>query len=368
MVRKPLLIASIIVLFIASLGYLVYSNWETSVHKPLETQVTQVLATRTGFANATATQARIYAEITATAVQAVQYIQQTNTQISSYITATARPTITPTPGQSCQAQVNNEYAYLYADPGVNPNPESRTKVPLKQEVQIVGRIDDPEWLFIDWVGVRGFMQSVNLKRENYECEPQLFDLHYMAGYLDDPDWRLMLEDSFASNSYIWYTGDNEQLTTDASNSEAQLELTSYNYQQEVWTEKLANKQFNAFEVIFNADVERANIDGYLGLKFFISDEGFHEIRFNPYSCIYSVHDGESEVFNGKVDLSLCRGETIFQVRFKIDEAKNLLVTINGETQGPTKLPSLEAKSGPIRLTVSDLKVAYNYLVVTAPKE
>ena len=368
MVRKPLVIALLSALAIIAIGIWTFADWYNTELPVLETKVTQVFATKTGHFYKTATQSAIYSDKTATSDQAQRFVQQTQTQVSWYITATAVPTSTPTAGLYCQAEVISDGAYLYADPGVNPNPNSRSRLPLKGTVQIKGCLEDSEWLYIDSNGLKGFTQSFNLQKELFDCEPQSLGLHFMAGYLDDPDWRLVLEEQFAENSYIWYSRDGTQLTTSTSESEANLTVIAYGNQQEAFTEKLANKQFEAFEVIFNANVTRAGSAGYFGVKFFITDEGFKEIRFDPYYCTYSVYDGDKEIFAGSVNSSFCRGDLIFQTRFKIDEEQRLLVTVNGETQGPTEIPGLESKAGPISLTISDLRVSYNYLVVTAPKE
>lgn len=370
MVRKPICFSLAILFFIVGLGYIIHLNWEKSTLEPLQATVTKVLATKTGYSYATATQSAEYAQMTATVQQAMRYEQQTQTQVSWAITATAIPTPTPTQALFCQAQISAENAFLYSDPGINPNSDSRIRLPFKQEIQIVGRMEDTEWLFIDFEGTRGFTQNSNLNKTTPDCEPQLLDIHYMANYLDDPDWRLILEDSFATNTYLWYALDGTQFTNNISEPESMLEVSSYGTQQELSTPKISNKKFEAFEVIFNAKVIRANTSGYFGVKFFKTQDEYNEIRFNPYTCQYSVYEGDAELFTGNVDQSLCRLDTIFQVKIKVDEYKRLLITINGETQGPTELVNVTNKemSGPMSLIVNDLQVFYNYLVVTSPKE
>lgn len=373
MVKKPILLAIIIVLFIASIGYiLLYTNIFEKQIAPLQATVTKVLATRTGYAYATATQYVEYHQMTATAQQATRYEQQTQTQVSWNITATAIPTPTPTRGPSCLARVSEKFAFLYSDPGINPNENVVTSLPFQEEVQIVGIIRDKEaWGQIEFAGNRGFTQLSNLDKDDEGCSPQLLDLHYMANYLDDPDWRLFLEDTFSSNSHLWYAIDGEQINAaDPSASEAILEVTSFGALTEFSTDNIKSKEFEAFELIFNAHVIRANTRGYLGVKFFQTEEGYNELRLNPYLCTFSVYDGDAELFTGNFDQSLCFKKDDFQVRIKVDELKRLNITLNGETQGPTRIVNINKRelSGPISLIVNDLQVTYNYLVVTAPKE
>lgn len=347
-----------------------YINWDRDVRAPLEVTVTKFLATKTGHAYATATQSAEYAQMTATVQQAIRYEQQTQTQVSWVITATAIPTPTPTQAQFCSAKVATEYALLYSDPGVNPNPEAWVRLAMKQDVQIIGRMEDTEWLFIDSEGTKGFTQVSNLKKSGSDCEPQLLGIHYMANYLDDPDWRLVLEDSFMNNTYLWYAMDGTQFINDTSEPESYLEVSSYGARKEFWTDKLRDKRFEAFEVIFNAKVVRGSANGFFGVKFFIADNAYNEIRFNPYTCVYNVYEGDTELFAGNVDQSLCRLDTVYQVRIKVDEYKRIRITVNGETQGPTEIVNVTNKemSGPLSFIVNDLQVFYNYLVVTSPKE
>lgn len=370
MVRKPIGITLLILGFFAILGYMYYLTWKQETLAPLQTTVTKVLATKTGHSYATATQSAEYAQMTATVQQAIRYEEQTQTQVSWVITATAIPTPTPTQAQFCQAHVVKEDTFLYSDPGINPNPEARVRLPFKKDIQIIGRMEDTEWLFIDFDGIMGFTQGFNLERKTSDCEPQFLDIHYMANYLVDPDWRLVLEDSFATNTYLWYAMDGTQVVNDASEPESMLEVSSYGARQEFSTEKITTRKFGAFEVILNAKVVRANTTGFFGVKFFITEDGYNEIRFNPYTCVYSVFEGDTELFSGNVDQSLCRLDTVFQVRIKVDAYKRLLITINGETQGPTEIINVTNKemSGPMSLIVNDLQVFYNYLVVTSPKE
>lgn len=371
MIRRPIIISLLILCVVLGISALCYLNWKENTIAPLESTVTRVWGVKTEQANAEATQNTIYQDKTATADQALFYVQQTNTKVSWDITATAMPTPTPALVQKCMAEVIGKGAVLYKDPGVNPNPSMRTKLAAKQVVEIIGRLEDPAWLFVETEGEKGFVDSSFLRISSIGCEPELIDIHYAAGYLDNPNWRLVLEDSFARNTTVWYSPDRSmQFNNNPSVPDAALVASSYGERRELTNDQLLAKAFFAFQVNLNANVTMPNSSGYFGLRILREDGTSYEVRFKPYYCEYWVVHEDIELFSGRVDQGLCLKNHDFQVMFKLDEAHQLFVSINGEEKGPTKVFADKEidLSGKISLIVDDLLVNLNYITITAPKE
>lgn len=371
MIRRPIIISLLILIAVLAISALCYFNWKENTIAPLESTVTRVWGVKTEQAISKATQNTIYQDKTATADQALFYSQQTSTKASWDITATAMPTPTPALNQKCMAEVIGKEAVLYQEPGLNPNPSMRTKLSTKQVVEIIGKLEDPAWLYVETEGVRGFVDSSFLHVSSFGCEPELIDIHYAAGYLDNPNWRLVLEDSFARNTTVWYSPDgNMQFNINPSVPDAALIASSYGERRELTNDRLLARTFSAFQVNFNANVTMLNSGGYFGLRILREDGTNYEIHFKPYYCEYWMVFEDTELFSGRIDRSLCFKNRDYQVMFKLDESHQLFVSINGEEKGPTKIIMNEEidLSGRISLIVDNLLVNFNYITITAPKE
>ena len=371
MIRKPILYSLGIAAMILLMGFIFFTNWQENTLKPLESTSTAHWTTQTQYAYATSTRAMDYQQRTATATQALAYQRQTQTQVSWAITATAAPTSTPSLQKACPATVTNIEARLYAQPGIDPNANSSSPIPEGQPLLMDGLIEDKAWVHVNYEGKQGFTQLEYLTPENPDCQPEVFDIHFLSNYLKDRDWRLVLEDGFFRNQILWFTDEGTgQVFTDNTAPEAVLDVPAFGSRKIVSTEKLTTREFRAFETFLNLEVVKQDSKGYFGLRFFEKDGVFNELRINLYTCTYTLFENDQELFIENFDQKLCGLNEHFQIRIRVDEDSAMTITVNGETVGPMQLNvgANQQKAGSIKFVFYNVGTKLNFIVVTAPKQ
>ncbi len=370
-IRRPIWYSLVIFFIIVAMGYIFFNNWQENTLKPLESTSTAHWISQTQYAYATSTRVMDYQQRTATATQALAYQRQTQTQVSWAITATAAPTSTPMLQKTCAATVGKFEALLYAQPGIDPNTNSSSLIPSGQPLVIDGLIEDKAWVHVNYEGKQGFTQLENLTLENPDCQPEVFDIHFLSNYLIDRDWRLVLEDGFFRNQVLWFTDEGTgEVFTDTTGPEAVLDVPAFGSRKVVSTEKLTTREFRAFETILNLEVIKQDSKGYFGLRFFEKDGAFDELRINLYTCTYTLYENDRELFIENFDPQLCGLNEHFQIRIRVDEDATLTITMNGETAGPMQLNvgTNQQKAGSIKFVFYNVGTKLNFVVVTAPKQ
>lgn len=378
--RTPVYYALGISVAIILLGLAQANRYVTKVYEPTKTAMQGTFAARTALAydSLTAQSATqvIEAQQTVNSVNATALMADTirMTEVqqltqNAMSTALAQPTITPDLGSGCEAFVDGNLQLMLARPGLfNGSKNTATPLPENSLVLVDGKLRDRAWVHVKFGEQTGFMRIEALKFKDSNCKPSVADLHFLATLLDQ-GWLVLVDDTFAANQYRWARLDNnEQIRSNSSGSESVLSVPANNQDFIFSTNVLNAAQLSAFKLFTNFKTQYSSVGSYVGFRFYENKESFYQLRFYPTECSFSVYEDDNEVFTSALPIQACT-DRYYVLEMSFDADHYLELNINGVENGPIKIDDLEDGSlkGGINLSVHNLGMEFNYLVVTAPR-
>lgn len=378
--RTPVYYALVLSAVIIILGVMQANRYVTKVYEPTKTVMQGTFTARTALAHASLTAQSaaqvIEAQQTANSVMltttAVDTIRQTEIQQitqNAMSTASALPTNTPDLNTGCEAVVEGNLQVMLARPGLF-NGSKNTSIPLPENslVLVDGSLRDKAWVHVRFGGQTGFMRMDALRFKDKLCKPEVADLHFLARLLDQ-DWLVLVDDTFAANQYRWARLDNnQQIRSKISGSESVLNIPANNEELVFSTNVLTAAQLSTFKLFTNFKTLYSSAGSYVGFRFYENTGSFYQLRFFPTECSFSVYESDNEVFAAVLPVQTCIDRYyVFEMSFDASHFLNL--NINGVENGPIKIDDLNNGSlnGGINLSVRNLGMEFNYLVVTAPR-
>ncbi len=279
---------------------------------------------------------------------------------------TSTATVTPPPEQTlCDAVVQGDSRALYPVPGQGHKSFDRI-LAVGEKVKILGRLSDNGWYKVEVSGEQGWIKSASLQVTD-SCKPTIFDLHYLAGWLD-PNEDLVLEDTFATNANIWVDANSQKniLPNTLQQGESVLNISSDG---SIIVEPM-NFQTNnvaAFKLYTSFTVDNVSEQSYFGFRFRESEGNYYELLFSPLTCQVNVTDANNLIFTKQLDLKTCI-DRYYDLYISLT-SDDLEVQINGFDPILVHLqnPNGELSQGKISLVLNKMTTSLDYIVITKPK-
>jgi len=293
-------------------------------------------------------------------------------------TATHTPTDTPTPTSTptatppaavveCPASVSETGQSMFPVPG-GGQVRDAVSMPRGSVVTIIGRLEDNGWLQVRSAqGPVGWMRSDGVEPNPPTCQANIYDLSFLLGMADGR--RVIADDTLISNENAWTNAAGEPLSPVLSDyGEAQLFLNTNGLDRlRPTSPRLANVP--AFD--FATSFTRVNFfsDSYVGVRFRSSSLTYYEVRILR-NCRVGVYAVNELVFARPVDPgpNTCTDQQEDWLRLGFTADNHLSVQLNDSDVFEVVLEDdagLYAEGG-IELIVSEARVTFSYVVVTAP--
>jgi len=369
--RTPVYIALVISLFIIICGSSVAYRYVSRVYLPTMTALQDVFATGTSNAQMTANAVASVQAATQSAQAAAQVAVQTaeydksltqTAQVAIFETATAlaRPTNTPVLEPVCKATVFNT-SWMSPQPGWISQLGTAISIPENSTVEVDGRLYDSAWVHVKFNGKSGFMRNDTLAIDA-GCTPVTGDLHFLAGWVDS-NWRVLVDDSFASIKPIWGVDNSHPIFKNTDNfGETTLQASSNTQEFVFSTDSLRQPPIPAFKLFTYFTGRRLSEGGYFGVRFYGANNSLYEIRFLPRECAYSIYENNVKIYNWPFSKVSCI-DRYYVIQLAVDESHKMTLNVNGEIN-TVPINPLE---GGISFVVNNLSLEFNYIVVTAPR-
>ena len=294
-------------------------------------------------------------------------------------TATHTPTDTPTPTSTptvtppaaivdCPASVTDTGLRLFPVPG-GGQVRDAVVVPRASVVTIIGRLEDNGWVQVRSAqGEVGWMRSDGLERNPANCQPNIYDLSFLLDMTDGR--RVVADDTLISNENAWTNNAGEPLSPVLSDyGEAQLLLNTNSFDRLRPTSPRL-QSVPAFDLATSFTRVNFFSASYVGVRFRAGDLTYYEVRILR-NCRIGVYAVNELVFARPVDPgeNSCTDEQEDWLRMSFT-ADNLL-TVQFNDSDPFEVLLEDAAGlyadGGLDLVVSEARVTFSYVVVTAPQ-
>lgn len=294
-------------------------------------------------------------------------------------TATHTPTDTPTPTSTptvtppaaivdCPASVTEVGQRLYPVPGGGQMRDA-VVVPRASVVTLIGRLEDNGWLQVRSAqGDVGWMRSDGLEPNPANCQPNIYDLSFLLDMTDGR--RVVADDTLISNENGWTNDAGEPLAPVLSEfGEAQLVVNTNSFDRLRPTNPGLHA-VPAFELATSFTRVNFFSDSYVGVRFRAGDLTYYEVRILR-NCRIGVYAVNELVFARPVDPgeNTCTDEHEDWLRMSFTADNRLTVQFNDSDPFEVLLedPAGLYGGGGIELVVSEARVTFSYVVVTAPQ-
>lgn len=375
--KTPVYIALVVSAFIMLCGSGVAYRYVGGVYLPTMTALKDVFAIRTSQAQTTTSiavsvQAATQTAQTSTkaAIQTAEYEKSltyaAQTAVAQTKFALENPTNTPTPNlvPTCQAKTVNE-TWIFQQPGFTSQPGIAVYVHEDTNVIVDGRLRDQAWVHVIMGDKRGFIRRDALMFDDTNCAPVIADLHFLAGWLLEPGWGVLVDDTAFVGPTRWMMNNNQPLPTSSIGDESALHVSANTQGDAFSIEALRQAQASAFDLRTYFTAQRVGAGSYIGIRFYAKDGSYYEVRFLPYSkeCSYSIHENTTVVYSSDFSKIVCAYGT-YAIHLAVDERHNLRLVVNGAESTSVQINSLK---GGINFSVYNFVADFNYIVVTVPR-
>ncbi len=293
-------------------------------------------------------------------------------------TATHTPTNTPTPTHTptatppaavveCTGSVTETGQRLYPVPGGGQVRDAEV-LPRDSVITIIGRLEDNGWLQVRSAqGTVGWMRSDGVRPNPAACQPNIYDLSFLLGMTAGR--RVVADDTLISNENGWTNSAGEPLSPVLSSfGEAQLFLNTNDFDRLHPTSPRL-QDVPAFELATSFTRVNFFSDSYVGVRFRSSTLTYYEVRILR-NCRVGVYAVNELVFARPVDPgpNTCTDEQEDWLRLGFTADNRLTVQLNDSDTFEVLLEDEAGlyAGGGIDLIVSEARVTFSYLVVTAP--
>ena len=335
--------------------------------------------------HAVATEAEV-ATATAAIVATRVAFQPTETAIAGATqTEIARPTITPTPTNTatptstptatappsvveCPASVTDVGLRLYPVPG-GGQVRDAVVVPRASVVTIIGRLEDNGWLQVRSAqGQVGWMRSDGLAPNPPTCQANIYDISFLLGMTENA--MVVADDTLISNENGWTNSAGEPLSPVlTSYGEAQLAIQSNDLNLLHPTSQRL-QDVPVFELATSFSRVNFFSDSYVGVRFRNGGLTYYEIRVQR-NCRVGVYAVNELVFARPVDPgeNTCTDQQDDWLHMTFTADNHLTVQLNDGDPFEVLLEDEAGlySGGGLDLVVSEARVTFNYVVVTAPE-
>lgn len=299
-----------------------------------------------------------------------------NTQ-AALPTPTALPTLTPIPSPTlvptsapqqeiCDAVVQGTPRAVYPFPGLGHSLFIKL-LEVGTKIKVLGRIGDNDWYKVEINNEQGWMKSDALRVLN-SCKPTLFDLHYLANWLNQ-DETLLLEDTFSANANIWIDTESQEsiLVNTTPGGESALNIQASN-ERVITTTNPRVSDVYAFKLYTSFTVEKAKDQSSFGIRFRDSGSEYYQISLLPTSCKVDVYATSKLVYSNNMNLKTCI-DRYYDIYMVMSSDYKLSIQINGFDPISINLQDPDGRfgHGKIDLVANNIDVKLDYIVVTAPK-
>lgn len=296
---------------------------------------------------------------------------------SAIQTLTALPTITPLPSPTlvptsapqvanCDAEVQGTSRAAYPVPGQGHTSFNQI-IEAGTIVNVVGRLGDNGWYKVEIDGKSGWMKSNSLRLLN-SCRPTIFDLHYLAGWLNS-DETLILDDTFSSNANIWLDNISQEnlLINTTSQGESILNVQS-DSERIITTSNPLTSNISAFKLYTSVTADKVNDQSYFGFRFRDTGSEYIQLTFLPASCKINIYSTKKLVYSNNLDPKTCV-DRYYDIYLYMSSEYKLEIQINGFDPISINLQDPDGKytNGNIGLVANKVDLAFNYIVITSPK-
>jgi len=280
--------------------------------------------------------------------------------------ATTTSTFTPPPeGVTCLGTVaNRDDLNVYSVPS-SVMIDNSLSLEKKQEVIVIGRLQDGPWIKVNINGNERWMNSSDVEI-NQTCTPSIFDLSYLLGEAG-LSRLVLIDDTFSTNKYSWVDFNGENIyptTTNAGNDTISIDTTSsiYVYSKVTNLDFLDNYRLITSFTRYGNDKENASI----GIIFGINGDNPYTVALSS-TCQVRI-EGESNIYKKQLSSSVCSSVDNYLV---IDKAVNgeLSISINGSDPIIVILPPEYNTSlnGNIGFEITSSKAFFDYIVLTTSR-
>lgn len=379
--KEPVIIASIVSIILLVTGGMIANRYVTGVYQPTMSSLQGTLviveaqnqvAAQTQFAAETASysfsktqEAESYAVQTQEKL-ASQTADAQQTLIAFENTQAAQPTVAP-PLLSCVAVVNKD-SLLFSAPGGYFGGEPISEL---SSVTIQGKVTDSDWVRVQVNGQPEvkFMELKALTIKTGSCTLETnFGLGYLAGW-EDASWRAQVDETFASALRWSLQSSDTQIVAKKYGNEWVLPVQAYGQDVEFSTPKLRDNNLPVFKLFTYFTLKDRVKDSYISVRFADGLGTISEFRFYPYpdQCKFTINQGPGE-YSADLGPKVCF-DNRFELSIFVDTNRSQIsVTVNGVPNKNIDIPN-PSGNGPagISLSVNNLAVDFNYIVVTVPR-
>lgn len=376
------IVFTIVVLFLCWLSYSLYTpKYEQRLAYVQETRTQRSSINSTYEAISKATQDQIATrtmEVELTEVKnteiAYEYLSQTQTAFptnTATATQTATPTSTPTPTPQpemnlCPGKVvNRGDVKVYDYPNLAMVNETDYVEP-KQEISIIGRLQDDPWVLVLIDGQESWMLSSTIDLDQ-NCKPDVYDLSYLLGEAET-NRTVLIDDTFSSNQYDWIdlAGNSVFPSTDNLGND-QIQAETYGAEN-IFSQKVSSASISDFRLItsfscYGYDVNQA----YVGVAFGVNGSNLLSVGLTS-TCQLRVEKNDQILFEKNLDNSICSTSNYY-MQVERSESGELSITINASQPFYITLPPEISAGieGQIGYEVRSSNAYFDFLVLTTAR-
>ncbi len=280
-------------------------------------------------------------------------------------TFTVVPTLPPQQ-EVCDAIVQGTSRAVYPFPGLGHSLFINL-LEVGTKLKVLGRIGDNDWYKVEVNSEQGWMKSDSLRVLN-SCKPTLFDLHYLANWLNQ-DENLILEDTFSANANIWVDTESQEsiLVSTTSAGESALNIQAIN-ERVITTTNPRVSDVPEFKLYTSFTVEKASGQSSFGIRFRDSGTEYYQISLSPSTCKVDVYTTSKLVYSNNMNLKTCI-DRYYDIYMVMSSDYKLAIQINGFDPISINLQDTDGRygHGKIDLVANNIDVKLDYIVVTSPK-
>jgi hypothetical protein len=375
----PVFIGIFLSVIFLVIGFINGSNYISTRYQP-------AMATKQVMLDLLTTQTLLANNIQGTniALQSTQVAEAAQTQ-SFYAGATQTQqyneilSLTPTPTPqlvSCQAKVTDKDGAKFSDiPGYYYNPSSKVTIPSGSALTVDGYLPDSNFVHVIYNEKPGFILRDALTFSDPLCNPLKTDLYFLAGWMSEWKWPVLVDDTFYTSRNLWSTyADNksvQQIQIDVNQSDATLPVNALDQEVIFSTAILNTTNVSIFGLHTFVHVRQTGLENpYFGFRFFERDNSYYQIRLMPKSCTFQLLAGDKEIYFGNMKYAAC-ADVYYSIKLSLDEDHILKLVVNGNENeldlSNLSIPLDPESTGGISFMVNNAVIDYKYIVAAAPR-
>ncbi len=313
-------------------------------------------------------QTQVAATETSLSLLAADSASQTQQAMPTF-TPLPSPTLVPTSAPQstiCDAEVAGTTRNIYPIPGQG-NISSSKLIIAGSVVKVLGRLEDNGWYKIEYNNDIGWMKSDSLQILNI-CKPTIFDLHYLANWLDQNE-SLILDDTFSANANIWINAATSEniLVSTTQKGESVLNIKSSD-ETIITTTNPRVFDVSSFKLYTSFATDQVSEQSYFGIRFRDSGSEYFQVSFLPSSCKIDIFATNKLIYSNKLNPKTCI-DRYYDLYLSLSDDYKLEIQINGFDPITVNLqdPDGRYSSGKIDLAANKIELNLDYIVITAPK-